>query len=94
MRSLKQWAIGRQWRIPFLALVGVAAVISSLLLYKAAFVDNGPFELVLLDLVLFFGGGFLATWATIAWQSERQKVYRRRAEALRRGSKTRDTSSK
>ena len=62
---------------------------------QPAFVDKGPVGLVAVDLALFFGGGFLATWATIAWQSERQKVYRRRAEAARkRGSGTRNTPSK
>ncbi|HET9121001.1 MAG TPA: hypothetical protein VFN72_10765, partial [Solirubrobacterales bacterium] len=84
MRYLNRWARGKQWRIPFLALLGLAAVIASLLLYKAAFVDDGPFELVVLDLVLFFGGGFLVTWGTIAWQGERRKVYQRRADAQRR----------
>jgi hypothetical protein len=88
MRFLQRWARGKQWRIPFLAMIGVIAVIGSLLLYKPAFVDKGPVGLVAVDLALFFGGGFLATWATIAWQSERHKVYQRRAEARRRGSKT------
>ena len=83
MGFLNQWARARQWRIPFVAAIGLAALIGSLLLYKAAFVDNGPVGLVAVDLVLFFGGGLLATWATIAWQSERRKVYRRRAEAAR-----------
>jgi hypothetical protein len=55
-------------------------------------VDRGPLVLVAVDLALFFGGGFLATWATIAWHSERQKVHQRRAEARKRGSKTHDTS--
>ena len=81
MAALQRWARGRQWRIPFLALVGLAAVIGSLLLYKPAFADDGPAGLVLLDVVLFFGGGALVTWSTIAWQSERREVYRRRAEA-------------
>ena len=76
-----------------MAVVGVIAVIGSLLLYKPAFVDKGPVGLVALDLVLFFGGGFLATWATIAWQSERRKVYQRRAQARRRGSGTKGTPS-
>ena len=92
---LNQWARGRQWRIPFVAAIGLAALIGSLLLYKAAFVDNGPIGLVAVDLVLFLGGGLLASWATITWQSERHKVYRRRAEAARkRGSGTRKTPSK
>jgi len=83
---LSRWARGRQWRIPFLALLGLAAVIASLLLYKPAFVDKGSVGLVLLDLALFFGGGFLVTWGTIAWQSERRKVYQRRAaESQKRG---------
>ena len=90
---LRQWAMAKQWRIPFLAIVGVIAIIGALLLYKPAFADNGPVGLVILALFLFFGGGFLATWATIAWQSQRQKVYRRRAEALRRGSETREKPS-
>ena len=91
---LKQWATAKQWRIPFIALVGVTAIIGALLLYKPAFADNGPVGLVLIALILFFGGGFLATWATIAWQSERQKVYRLRAEERRRGSKAHNTPSK
>jgi hypothetical protein len=54
-------------------------------------VDNGPIGLVAVDLVLFLGGGLLASWATITWQSERQQVYRRRPEAARkRGSGTRN----
>ena len=81
MRSLNRWARGRQWRIPFLALLGLAGVMGSLLLYPAAFVHNGPVGLLALDLVLFFGGGFLVTWGTITWQSERRKVYERRAQA-------------
>jgi hypothetical protein len=86
MRALQRWARGRQWRIPFLALIGVIAVIGSLLLYKPAIVDKGPLGLVVLDLALFFGGGFLATWATIAWQAERRKVYQRRATGQATGS--------
>jgi hypothetical protein len=82
---LSRWAKGKQWRIPAIALVGLLAVIGSLLLYQAAFVDNGPVGLVAIDLILFFGGGVLVTWATIAWQSERRKVYERRAAARRRG---------
>jgi len=85
MRTLNRWARGRQWRIPFLALIGLLAVIGSLLLYQPAFVDKGPAGLVVLDLVLFFGGGFLVTWGTIAWQAERRRVYERRAQARRRG---------
>jgi hypothetical protein len=85
LRYLNRWARGKQWRIPFIALLGLAAVIASLLLYKAAFVDKGPVGLVVLDLALFFGGGFLVTWGTIAWQGERRKVYQRRADARRRG---------
>src|SRR4029077_8761663 len=92
---LNQWARGRQGRIPFVSAIGLAARIGSLLLYKAAFVDNGPIGLVAADLVLFLGGGLLTSWATITWQSERQKVYRRRAEAARkRGGGTRNTPSK
>lgn len=87
MRFLQRWARGKQWRIPFLAMIGLIAVIGSLLLYKPAFVDKGPVGLVAVDLALFFGGGFLATWATIAWQSERQKVYRRRAAERKRAPK-------
>jgi hypothetical protein len=87
VRSLNRWARGRQWRIPFLALTGLIAVIGSLLLYKAAFVDKGPVGLVAVDLLLFFGGGFLVTWGTIAWQAERRKVYQRRAEARKRAPK-------
>jgi len=84
LQYLNRWARGRQWRIPFLTLLGLAAVIASLLLYKAAFVDKGPVGLVALDLLLFFGGGFLVTWGTIAWQGERRKVYQRRAASERR----------
>jgi hypothetical protein len=51
-------ARGKQWPIPFLALIGLIAVIGSLLLYKADFVDKGSVGLVVLDLLLFFGGGF------------------------------------
>ena len=60
MRFLQRWARGKQWRIPFLAMIGLIAVIGSLLLYKPAFVDKGPVGLVAVDLALFFGGGFLA----------------------------------
>ncbi len=94
MRSLARWARSRQWRIPFVALVGLMAVIGSLLLYPAAFVHKGSVGLVALDLVLFFAGGFLVTWGTIAWQGERRKVYQRRAEAAKRRSGTRNTPSK
>ena len=66
-------------------------MIGSLLLYQAAFVDKGPIGLVVLDLALFFGGGFLATWATVSWHTERQKVWRRKMEARRRAG---DTPSK
>ena len=52
-----------------MAAIGLAGLIGSLLLYKAAFVDNGPLGLVAVDLLLFFGGGLLASWATITWQS-------------------------
>jgi hypothetical protein len=69
-------------------------VIGSLLLYSAAFVDKGSVGLVLLDLLLFFGGGFLVTWATITWQAERREVYRRRAAAGRRGRGAGNTRSK
>ena len=93
MRSLNRWVRARQWRIPFVALIGLIALIASILLFPAAFVDKGPIGLVALDLVLFFGGGFLTTWATIAWQSERRKVYQRRAEAQRRGSGRKNTPS-
>src|SRR5262245_11157349 len=87
---LSRWARGRQWRIPFLALIGLIAVIGSLLIYKPAFVDKGSVGLVVLDLALFFGGGILVTWATIAWQRERRKVYQRRAaEARKRGRSSR-----
>ena len=95
LEYLRRWARGKQWRIPFLALIGVIAVIGSLLLYKPAFVDNGSVGLLVVDLLLFFGGGFLATWATITWQRERQRVYRLRAEAARkRGSGPRGRPSK
>ena len=95
LEFLQRWARGKQWRLPFLALVGLCAVIGSLLLYKPAIVDNGPVGLLIADLVLFFGGGFLVTWATIAWQRERQEVYRRRAKAARkRGSGPRGRPSK
>ena len=87
MRVLNRWAMGKQWRIPFVAAIGLIAMIGSLLLFPAAFVDKGPLGLVAVDLLLFFGGGFLATWATIAWQSERQKVYRRRAAERKRAPK-------
>jgi hypothetical protein len=86
MRSLSRWARARQWRIPFVAGLGLIAVIGSLLLYPAAFVDKGPVGLVAVDIVLFFGGGLLVTWGTIAWQAERRKVYQRRAESRRRGN--------
>jgi hypothetical protein len=94
MRFLEQWARRKLWPIPLAGVLGVIAVVGSLLLYQPAFVDRGPLVLVAVDLALFFGGGFLATWATIAWHSERQKVWRRRAEARKRGSRTHDTSSK
>ena len=95
MRAFQRWARGKQWRIPSLGLLGVIVVSGSLLLYKPAFVDKGPVGLVAVDLVLFFGGGLLATWATINWQSERRKVYQRRAAQTRkRGSRSRNTPSK
>ena len=94
MRSLNRWARGQQWRIPFLTLLGLAAVIGSILLYPPAFVHKGPAGLLALDLVLFFGGGFLVTWGTIAWQSERRKVYQRRAQAARRRSGSGSSRSK
>jgi hypothetical protein len=92
MRFLDRWARRKLWPIPLAGALGIIAVAGSLLLYPAAFVDRGPLVLVAVDLALFFGGGFLATWATIAWHSERQKVHQRRAEARKRGSKTHDTS--
>ena len=94
MRSLTRWARGRQWRIPFLAVMGLIAVIGSLLLYPTALVDKGSVGLVLLDLLLFFGGGALVTWGTIAWQAERREVYRRRAADVRRGRGAGKTRSK
>jgi hypothetical protein len=93
MRFLERWARRNLWPIPLVGVLGVIAVAGSILLYQDAFVDRGPLVLVALDLALFFGGGFLATWATIAWHSERQKVWRRRAEARERGSETHDTPS-
>src|SRR5262249_11398904 len=87
VRSLDQWARSKVWPIPLAGVLGIAAVAASLLLYKAAFVDKGPLALVVADLALFYGGGFLATWATVSWHNERQKFYeRRRAQGRKRGS--------
>ena len=94
MRFLQRWARGKQWRIPFLALIGVIAVIGPLLLYKPAFVDKGAVGLVVVDLALFFGGGFLATWATIAGSRNGKRcidaeLATERAPRLRRNLPTR-----
>jgi hypothetical protein len=85
--SIAEWARRKLWPIPVAGVLGIAAVGASLLLFKAAFIDNGPIGLIAADLALFFGGGFVATWATINWHNERQKFYaRRRAAGRRRGS--------